>query len=451
MTDRETLVAELRRLAEAGDLQQFSLVAQDAHPSDISDVIAGLDEALRLRLVETLPPEIVSEALAEMDEDEHPEELLAAVEPEIAADIVEELDDDDAADLISELPVEAATRILSEVEHEERVTIERLLPYDEESAGGLMTGAIVAVPQHVTAAEAIAEIRRQAGDVEDFYQVYCVDEHRRLVGILPLQRVVVAQPDAPVRSLMEPAQVTATPELDQEDVARLMARYNVPAIPVVDAHGTLLGRVTFDDVIDVVEAEQTEDLLKFGGGSSDELLGGQWHQAVRYRLPWLYLNLLTALLAASVVLLFEETISRLVVLAAVMPVVAGLGGSAGTQALAVTVRRLALGTIPAGTGLGLVGKEMLVGFINGLAIGTAVGVVTIVTGRGWQLGAVVMLAMWGSLMVAATVGAAVPLLLERLGVDPAVASSGFVTAVTDIAGFFLLLGLAAWLLLPALA
>jgi magnesium transporter len=450
MTDRDQLVAELRRLAEAGEFQRFSDVAREAHASDVSDVIAELGEELKLRLVEQLPPDVVSEALAEMEEDEHPEELLAAVEPEIAADIVEELQDDDAVDLIGELPVETATRILSEVEHDDRADIERLLSYDEESAGGLMTGHVVAIPDSATASEAIAEIRRQAEEVEEFYQVYCIDRQHRLVGVLPLQRLVVAKPEERVSNIMEPAQVVAAPELDQEEVARLMARYNVPAIPVVGADGKLLGRVTFDDVIDVVEAEQTEDLLKFGGGSADELLGGEWHQAVRHRLPWLYLNLLTAFLAAGVVLLFEETISRLVVLAAIMPVVAGLGGSAGTQALAVTVRRLALGMIPAGSGMALVSKEMIVGLINGLAIGVAVGVVTVVTGRGWELGAVVTLAMWGSLMVAATVGAAVPLILQRIGVDPAVASSGFVTAVTDIAGFFLLLGLAAWLLLPGL-
>jgi magnesium transporter len=446
MTEPDQVHVELRALAEAGEIEQFLARARELHPSDLADVLAGLDEDLRIQLVQTLPPEVVSEALAEMDEGEHPEELLAALRPEDAADIVDELEDDDAVDLIADLPPDAATRILSEVS--DRAEIERLLTYDEESAGGLMTAHVLAVSQEATAAAAIDEIRRQAEEVEDFYQVYCVDQLHHLVGIWPLQRLVVAQPSVTVSGIMEPPSAVATPDLDQEEVARLMARYNVPSIPVVDAQGKLLGRVTFDDVIDVVEAEQTEDLLKFGGAAGDELLAGEWHHAVRRRLPWLYLNLFTALLAASVVLLFEETISRLVVLAAVMPVVAGLGGSAGTQTLAVTVRRIALGMIPAGSGLALIGKEMLVGLINGLAIGTVVGLVTVVTGYGWQLGAVVTMAMWGSLMVAATVGAAVPLVLERLKIDPAVASSGFVTAVTDIAGFFLLLGLAAWLLLP---
>jgi len=227
-----------------------------------------------------------------------------------------------------------------------------------------------------------------------------------------------------------------------------MSRYNVPVVPIVSREGKLLGRVTFDDVIDVVEAEQTEDLLKFAGAAADEQLAGTWQQAVRSRLPWLYLNLLTAFLAGAVVLAFEDTIAQIVALAAVMPIVAGLGGSAGTQALAVTVRRIALGMIPTRAGFALVGKEMLVGAINGLAIGVVVGLVTVATGKPWAMGAVVTAAMWGSLFVAATVGAAVPLLLQRIGVDPAVASSGFVTAVTDIAGFLLLLGLAAALLLP---
>jgi magnesium transporter len=446
MNEAEAVLEELRRLAESGDVTRFLVRARELHASDLSDILAGLDEDVRLRLVQTLPAEVVSDALAEMEEEEHPEELLAALRPEKAADIVEELEDDDAVDLIADLPPETAGQILTHVA--DRADLERLLVYDEETAGGRMTAHVVAVQQSATAGEAINEVRRQAEEVGEFYQIYCVDDYHRLVGILPLQRMVVARPETPVSQLMEPPPVVAPPETDQEEVARQMSRYNVPAIPVVGTDGKLLGRVTFDDVIDVVEAEQTEDLLMFSGGAGDEQLGGPWFHAVRSRLPWLYVNLFTAFFAGAVVLSFEETISQIVILAAIMPIVAGLGGSAGTQALAVTVRRIALGMIPARKGLALVGKEMLVGIINGLAIGLVVGLATVVLGRGWELGAVVMVAMWGSLMVAATVGAAVPLVLQRIGVDPAVASSGFVTAVTDIAGFFILLGLAALLLLP---
>jgi magnesium transporter len=448
MTDLAALHEELRRLAAIGDIRGFAEIARDMHPSDVSDVLAGLEEEDRIRFVERLPPEIVSEALAEMEEEEHPEELLAALIPARAADILEELEDDDAADLVGELSPEDAARILSDVDVEERADIVRLLRYEEDTAGGRMTSAVVAVREDGTAAEAIEEIRRQAEEIEDFYQVYCCDDQRRLVGVLALQRLVIARPSTAVREIMEPPPAVATVDMDQEEVARLLARYNVPSIPVIDGDRRLIGRVTFDDVIDVVEAEQTEDLLRFGGVGGEEALGDKWHEAVRRRLPWLYLNLMTALLAAAVVVFFEDTISQIVALAAVMPVVAGLGGSAGTQALAVTIRRIALGMTPAGSGLRLVARELVVGLVNGFAVGVVVGVVAAVgLGHGWPLGMVVTLAMWGALMVAATVGAAVPLALERLGVDPAVASSGFVTAVTDIAGFFLLLGLAAWVLL----
>ncbi len=448
MNDDKRLFEELTRLANAGALAGFLEHAKDLHASDLSDVLAALEEDVRIRIVQSLPPEVVSEAIAEMEEDEHPEELLEQLDLETAADIVEELEDDDAADLMSDLPAEKAAEILSAVEVEDRQGIERLMKYDEESAGGLMTGAIVGVDETLTAAQAIDEIRRQAQDVEEFYHVYCFDVDRKLTGVLPLQRLVVASPEAFVEDLMEPCVAVATPEMDQEEVARLMARYNVPSIPVIDATGRLLGRITFDDVIDVVEAEQTEDLLKFGGSGGDEHLGGKWYEAVRNRLPWLYLNLFTAFFAGAVVVHFKATIARIVLLAAIMPVVAGLGGNAGTQALAVTVRRTALGLLPPGAGLAMVWKEMLVGIINGLAVGLVVGFVAMGLGEGWELGAVVTVAVWGSLVVAATVGASVPLLLHRLGFDPAVGSAVFITTITDIVGFSILLWLASVVLIP---
>ena len=226
-----------------------------------------------------------------------------------------------------------------------------------------------------------------------------------------------------------------------------MARYNLPSVAVVDQAGRLLGRVTFDDVIDVVEAETTEDLLKFGGVPADEELAAGWRAAVRSRLPWLYLNLLTAFLAGGVVYLFQSTVQRTVALAIWMPIIAGMGGNAGTQALAVTVRRLALGLIPTHLFGRVVGKEVLVGVVNGLAIGVVVGLVAALVGDEPRLGLVVFLAMTGNLLVAGFAGGFVPVLLERCRVDPAIASSIFVTTFTDVCGFLLLLGLAGWLLL----
>jgi magnesium transporter len=226
-----------------------------------------------------------------------------------------------------------------------------------------------------------------------------------------------------------------------------MARYNVAAVPVVDQDGRLIGRVTFDDVIDVVEAEMTEDLLKFSGVDPHEDLSGPWTQAVRRRLPWLYVNLLTAGLAGAVVYLFQETVTRVVLLAVWMPIIAGMGGNAGTQALAVTVRLLSRQQIRPGQALDVIWKEALVGLVKGIAVGAVVAVVAWLQGGDSTLGLVVLLAMTGNLLVAGFVGAFTPIVLQRVGVDPAVASSVFVTALTDVCGFVLLLGLGTALLL----
>jgi len=432
-------------LVRRGELNLFVRRARDFEPADLADVLTELDERERVAVVEALPPEVSSQALVEMPEEAHAEATLAALDPERAAEIVEELEDDDAADILGELDPEKQERILSEVE--DRADVDRLLRYDEETAGGRMTSHVVTVRDTATAAEALEEIRRQAEEVDDFSEVFVVDSDRRLLGILPLKDLVISRPERQAREIMAPADISVPPDLDQEEVARLMARYHLSTVPVVDGAGRLLGRVTVDDVIDVVEAETTEDLLQFGGVSADEELAARWTTAVRSRLPWLYVNLITAFLAGGVVYVFQDTIRRAVMLAVWMPVIAGMGGNAGTQALAVTVRRLALGLIPRHLFVRVVGKEVLVGVANGLAIGVVVGIVAGMLGEGVRLGLVVFLAMTGNLLVAGFAGAFIPVVLERLGIDPAIASSIFVTTFTDVCGFLLLLGLAGLLLL----
>ncbi|HET6578173.1 MAG TPA: magnesium transporter [Gemmatimonadales bacterium] len=438
-------VERMIELVRTGEITVFVRRARDFEPADLADVLSALDEQDRLVAVQALPPELSSQALAEMPEEAHAEDTLAALAPERAAEIVEELEDDDAADILGELEPATQERILSVVE--DRAGVDRLLRYDEETAGGLMTTSTVTVRDTATVAEALDEIRRQAEEVEEFYQVFVLDGSGRLVGVLPFKDLVVSRPERRVRDFMEPAEVFVTPDLDQEAVARVLARYNLPSVAVVDARGHLLGRITFDDVIDVVEAETTEDLLKFGGVPADEALAAGWRAAVRSRLPWLCLNLLTAFLAGGVVFFFQGTVQRTVALAVWMPVIAGMGGNAGTQALAVTVRRLALGIIPPHVFVRVVGKEVLVGTVNGLAIGLIVGLVALLAGEGSWLGLVVFLAMTGNLLVAGFAGGFIPVVLERFRVDPAIASSVFVTTCTDVCGFVLLLGLAGWLLL----
>lgn len=444
---------ESRRIGEVDGLVE---ALAGLHPSDLADIVERLDEDDRIFLLDLLPAELASETLAEMESEERPEEILAALAPERVGELLARLADDDAVELIRDLSPEEQGRVLAVLPRLEAGELRRLLEYEEESAGGIMTTELVAVSVHLTAGEAIEEVRRQAGEVgEAFYTVFVVDLLRRLQGTVGLQRLVLADPATPLAELVEPPVATVLPETDQEEVGRIIARYNLPSIPVVTEDDILLGRVTWDDVIDVIEAEQTEDILRLGGVDAEEALRGNWAEAVRSRLPWLSLNLFTAAFAASVVGLFIETIEAIAILAIIMPVIAGMGGNAGTQALAVTVRRLALSAGGQSRHWGVVGKELVVGLVNGAALGTFVALASYLLGAlfpdYWhappQLGLVVLLAMWGNLIVASFAGAFVPILLERFGADPAVASSIFVTTLTDLAGFFLLLGLASKILL----
>jgi magnesium transporter len=432
-------------LVRTGEITVFVRRAREFEPADLADVLSALDEHDRLTVVQALPPELSSQALVEMPEASLAEDTLTSLAPERAGEIVEELEDDDAADILGDLPRADQERILSTLEH--RADVDRLLRYDQKTAGGRMTTHVVTVRDTASVGEALEEIRRQAEAVTEFYQVFVLDRVGRLVGVLPFKDLVVSRPGRKVREFMAPAEATVGPEVHQEEVARLLARYNLPSLAVVDDRGHLLGRVTFDDVIDVVEDESTEDLLRFGGVSAGEALAAGWREAVRSRLPWLCLNLLTAFLAGGVVYLFQGTVQRTVALAIWMPIIAGMGGNAGTQALAVTVRRLALGLIPTHLFVRVVGKEVLVGVVNGLAIGAVVWLVAALMGEQGRLGLVVFLAMAGNLLVAGFAGGFIPVVLERYRIDPAIASSIFVTTFTDVCGFLLLLGLAGWLLL----
>ena len=440
----------VRALLDAGDEAELhAFLTSLAHPSDVADLLEQLDEDDRVRVLVALAdePELAAEALAEMEPDEHPEESLAALEPEQMAAVVAEMSDDDAADMIAELDPEDQERVLAALPREEAGDIRELMRYGEDTAGGIMTTELVAVPVSMTAAGAIDEVRRQAQEVGEFYLVFVVDDDHRLLGWLPLPSLVTAQPWTRVADLYQPPVAVVFPDTDQEEVGRVVARYNMTVVPVVDADGGLLGGVTFDDVIDVIEAESTRDILQLGGVSQEEEIRGGWLDAVKSRLPWLCVNVITASAGAAVVYSFTDTIERFAALAVIMPVIAGLGGNSGTQALAVTVRRLALSPERWDERWSIVGKELLVGFSNGLVVGAIVALVAGLLQGDPGLGGVVMLAMWANLTVGSFAGAFVPIVLERLGVDPAIASSMFVTAFTDMCGFLLLLGLATQLLL----
>jgi magnesium transporter len=450
--ERADLRARVLELVATGDLAGLEELLPDLHPSDVGDVLASLTEDERVALIQALPVELASEALAEMEAHDEAGEILAALDPKQGAELLQELDDDDAAGLIAELEPTERNLILEKLPDEEAGEIRDLLLYEEETAGRLMTTSLVSIRADVSAGDAIREVRRQGREVEDFYSVFVVDQRGVLQGTVALDRLVLADPDTSVAELVHEPDATVHPEVDQEEVGRLMSRYNLVNIGVVDHSNVLIGRITFDDVIDVMEAEQTEDLLLMAGVPSEEELRSDWREAVRARLPWLAINLLTAFMAASVVLIFGKIIDSLWFIAAIMPIIAGMGGNSGTQSLAVTVRRIAISKGSLERRIDVVGKEALVGLVIGLALGlitfgvTWIGVLAL-PDISPRLPWVVLLALWGNIVVGASMGALIPTLLHRMGIDPAIASSVFLTTFTDMIGFMLLLGLASALLI----
>ena len=422
--------------------------AEEMHPSDIADLVAAVEsEALQLEILRTLPTELASDTLAEMEEHEDRADLLSSLDAKRGTALLQDLPDDDAADLLGEMEPDVRDRMLAALPTEDAVEIRDLLRYDEETAGGLMTTALVSVTAESSAADAIGEIRRQGREVEDFYTVFVVDERDRLEGTVPIADLILADPGQLVAALVQPAAAVVHPDTDQEEVGRIMGRYNLVSVPVVGTGGVLIGRITFDDVIDVIEAETTEDILKLAGVSEEEELEAGWLEAVRSRLPWLTLNLVTAALAAAVILSSEELISAAPFLAFLMPVIAALGGNTGTQALAVTIRRIAIGDEWRRGGFRAVRKEVAVGLLNGFALGALFALGAFLWEGDPMLGVVVLLAMWSNIIVAGFAGAMIPTVLNRLGVDPAVASSVFVHTLTDLVGFVMVLTLARALVL----
>lgn len=441
----EPTVEELRvALAQAGDDGLSGLVA-GIHPADLADLLENMNEEERLRVFAALPPELASETLAELEGDSRGQ-LLERADPRQVQAIFGELEVDDAADILGELDRDEAEHILEGLAPEDSRDIAALLAYDEESAGGVMTTEVVAVSESATAQEAIDQIRAQAAETGEITAVFVVDAERRLAGSLALQRLITAPEMQPVAEIAQRDVISVRPETDQEEVARLIAHYNLLVLPVTDGFGHLLGQITVDDVIDIIEAEATEDLFKIGGVDETEEAHATALDIVRSRLPWLLVTLLTSFLGAGVVAVFQPTIERLAVIAVFMPVVAAMAGNSAIQSVTVTVRRLALQGSEGLAAWRHVRREIAGGVVIGFVIACVLGLV----GGLWQgslaLGLVVFGAMWLSISLGALWGALFPILLSRAGVDPAVASSVFLTTLTDLLSFLLILGLSTALL-----
>jgi magnesium transporter len=380
------------------------------------------------------------EALSELGP-ENGARLLADRPAEDIARYLQELPSDDAAALVDYLPEELSAPVLELMRKKEAEGVENLLEYPEQTAGRIMNPNVFALSEDMTAGESITALQTSR-DVEMVFYLYVVDSRRHLVGVVSLRRLLLVSPDTPLKRIMTTDVISVRVDTDQEEVARNVASYNLLAIPVVDEENKLVGVITVDDVIDVIKDEATEDLYRLAGVAGDERVFTAPSESLRKRLPWLGVNLVTAFLAASVVKLFEGTIDQVVALAALMPIVAGMGGNAATQTLTVVVRGLALGELTWGNTRKALLKEAAVGIGNGLMLGIVAAVGAYALQRDAALGLILGFAMVINMFVAATAGTLIPLGLKALKVDPALASSVFITTLTDVFGFLTFLGLA---------
>jgi magnesium transporter len=416
---------------------------QKQHPADLAEVFSELPERERQTAFNTLVERngrLAMEALSELGP-EKGAALLALRSAEDIARLVQEIPSDDAAALIGQLPDELSAVVLDLIRPKPGGGVSELLEYDDKTAGRLMNPNVYALPEDLTAGEAITALQTSR-DVEMVFYLYVVDERRHLVGVVSLRRLLLVPPDTPLKRIMTTEVYSARVDTDQEEVARQVASYNLLAIPVVDPENKLVGVITVDDVIDVIKDEATEDVYRLAGLSADDGVLSPPLESLQRRLPWLGVNLATAFLAATVVGMFEYTISQVVVLAAFMPVVAGMGGNAATQTLAVVVRGLAIGELTWSNARSALQKEALVGLGNGVVLGAVAMLGAWLLEGNVVLGGVLALAMIINMFIAATAGTLIPLGLRALKVDPALASSVFITTLTDVFGFFSFLGLA---------
>jgi magnesium transporter len=437
---RPEFVDKVLDAVDAGDDVTARALVEPLHPADVADLIelAARDE--REGLVKALAGIVDADVLAEMNEHVR-EALIEALEPEQVADLAGQMDTDDAVAILEDLEEDEQRAVLEAMEPDDRAAIEEALTYPEESAGRLMQRDLIAVPEHWTVGRVIDFLRSTAELADDFWEVFVVSPSHHPVGTCKLSSILRSPRSSPVRDIMMEEQTLIPVDMDQEDVALRFQKYALVSAAVVDGEGRLVGMITVDDIVHIIQEEASEDVLLLSGAGEGDI-NEPVSESYRTRVRWLIANLLTALVAAFVIRQFEHSIERLAILAVLMPIVAGVGGNAGTQTLAVTVRAIATNQLTGSNRWRAVGRELRVAILNGITVAVLIGVgVTLVLGS-QALGAVIAVAILFNIIVAGLAGVMVPLALERAGTDPAVASSVFVTMVTDSMGFLLFLGLA---------
>ena len=439
----DLVLDSVKRLLRIGATANLLNLLQKQHPADLAQIFGELPEKDRQAAFSLLAERngrLAMETISELGP-ESGAALLATRSAEDIAKLAQEIPSDDAAALIDYLPEELSAAVLDLMRPKESGVVENLLEYEEQTAGRIMNPHVFALSEDMTVGEAITELQNNR-DVEMVFYLYVVDDRKHLVGVVSLRRLLLVSPETPLKRIMTADLISARVDMDQEEVARQVAAYNLLAIPVTDEENKLVGIITVDDVIDVIKDEATEDIYRLAGVAGDERAFTPARESLRKRLPWLAINLVTAFLAAAVVALFEKQIGLFPMLAIFMPVVAGMGGNAGTKTLTVIVRGIALGELTWSNSKKALLKEATVGLGNGLVLGLIAALVVWIARGTPVLGAVLGMAMIINMFVAAAAGTLVPLGLRAANVDPALASSVFITTMTDVFGFFSFLGLA---------
>lgn len=439
-------VEAIRAAVAAGDRALVLGLVEPLHAADIADFLEQIDAGERRGFLALYSGEIDGDLLSEIDETIR-EEVIAALPAEVVAEAVRDLDTDDVVDILEDLEAPAQGRILDALDKADRVAVEQAMAYPEGSAGRLMQREVVVAPEHWTVGEAIDFLRGEDGLPDQFYHVILVDPRMKPLGYVTLGRILSARREVALKVLTEDSFRTVEATEEEAEVAYIFNQYHLISCPVVDAGGRLVGVITIDDAMNVLDEEHEEDMLRLAGvGEEASVLDGPL-ATVRQRLPWLVVNLFTASISAFVISRFEATITAIVALAALMPIVASTGGIAGTQSLAVAVRALATRDLTAANARRVVLRELAAGAMNGLALAVILGVAGgLIFADPW-IGGVLAMAMIVNQIVAALGGVLVPLTLERMGLDPALASGTFVTTLTDVMGFLAFLGLATLVLI----
>lgn len=437
---KNTITKEELKLLLSSDSKKIKKLLANIHPADILDILHEDEDNIR-QLINQLPNDIIADVIEEEDDEKYQYELLKLFSDIKQREILDKMSKDEITDLINELDAVKKQEILNKIAQDDKKDIEQLLKFKPDSAGGIMTTEYISIGAGNTVENTLKYLQANA-DKDASYYLYVVDSKNILKGVVSLRNIVSSSFETKIIDITNPNVKTVMYDEDQEIVAKKFQKYGFILMPVVDEKDHLLGVIEFDDIIDIIQEENTEDINLLGGVDSEERLDSTVKESFKSRIPWLIINLFTAVLAALVVSMFEGTIAKVVTLATVMPIVTGMGGNAGTQSLTIVVRGLSLGELTKDNAIKIMLKELTVGLFSGIVIGILVALGSMAFEGNPIFGLVTGLAMFMNMILANLAGYFIPVILEKMHIDPALASGVFVTTVTDVLGFFFFLGLA---------